>query len=106
MTAPRSSRRVPNRQTLKTWSFDSAGDKKYALQIQRAANGNPCLRIVQGTPQADGSYRKFDITIWSEDFATLFDKLEEVSAYIEEYKIRTPPDHVYRPKPRAEPDSA
>lgn len=90
------------RESIKTWTFDSVGDKKYALQLQRAYNGNPCLRIVQGSLQDDGSYRKFDITIWSVDFTTLFENLKKVSAYIVEHKIHNPPNHVYRPRPKPE----
>lgn len=92
------------RTNVKTWAFDSVGTRKYALQIQKAANGNPCLRIVEGVPQDDGSFRKFDVTIWSEDFARLFATLDEARAFIEQNNIRTPsnhklPDH-RRKKPR------
>ena len=95
---PRSARRAPMRQTIKTWSFDSVGDKKYALQLQKASNGNPCLRFVQGLPQSDGTYRKFDITIWSEDFPTLFENFESMRAYVEANDIKTPADHKWTPK--------
>lgn len=94
----RTSRRGPNRQTIKTWAFDSVGDKKYALQLQRASNGNPCLRIVQGSPQSDGSFRKFDITVWSEDFPALFENFEALRAYVETNDIKTPADHKYKPR--------
>lgn len=92
------------RTNVKTWAFDSVGTRKYALQIQKAANGNPCLRIVEGVPQDDGSFRKFDVTIWSEDFARLFATLDEARVFIEQNNIRTPsnhklPDH-RRKKPR------
>src|SRR5690349_15578252 len=36
---------------VKTWAFDSAGDRKYAMQIKKASNGNPCLMLVEGRPQ-------------------------------------------------------
>lgn len=94
---PRTLRRAPKRETLKTWAFDSRGDRKYALQLQRASNGNPCLRIVLGTPQNDGSFRKFDITIWSEDFALLFENFDAMRAYVEANGITTPPDHSWTP---------
>ena len=97
-SSSRPSRRGPNRQTLKTWSFDSVGDRKYALQLQRASNGNPCLRIVQGTPQSDGTFRKFDITIWSEDFPALFENFDALHAYVEANDIKTPADHKYTPR--------
>ncbi len=90
-------RSAPQRQTIKTWAFDSVGDKKYALQLQRAGNGNPCLRIVLGTPQPDGAYRKFDITIWSEDFPALFENFEAMRAYVDANDIKTPPDHKWTP---------
>ena len=97
-TSPRNARKVATRETIKTWSFDSAGDKKFALQLQRAANGNPCLRIVQGTPQSDGTYRKFDITIWSEDFPALFENFQAMREYVQANDIKTPPGHKYTPR--------
>lgn len=90
----------PTREIVQTWAFDSVGDRKYALQIQKAKNGNPCLRIVEGVPQDDGSFRKFDLTIWSEDFASLWETLDEVRAFIEANEIRTPPGHLYDPSKR------
>ena len=86
---------------VKTWAFDSVGTRKYALQIKKASNGNPCLKIVEGVPQPDGSYRKFDITIWSEDFQRLFATLDEVRAYMAQHNIKTPEGHKYDPnKPK------
>lgn len=96
----RSGNARPTREIVQTWAFDSVGDRKYALQIQKAKNGNPCLRIVEGVPQDDGSFRKFDLTIWSEDFASLWETLDEVRAYIEANDIRTPPGHHYDPTKR------
>ena len=87
-----------SRESLKVIAFDSAGDRKFALQLQKAKNGNPCLRIVQGAPQKDGSYRKFDLTFWSEDFESLFDALDEMRSYIDEKNIRTPADHNWKPQ--------
>lgn len=88
-------------EVVNTWSFDSKGPRKYALQIKRAKNGNPCLKIVEGVPQEGGTFRKFHLTIWSEDFDTLFTKLDEVRAYMQEHDIRTPDGHKYDPnKPR------
>lgn len=90
-------RPASSREVVQTWAFDSVGDRKYALQIQRAKNGNPCLRIVEGVPQGDGTFRKFDLTIWSEDFGALWEAMDEVRAYIEQHGIRTPPGHRYEP---------
>lgn len=88
-------------EVVRTWSFDSKGPRKYALQIKRARNGNPCLKLVEGTPQGDGTFRKFHLTVWSEDFEALFKTLDEVRAYMQEHDIRTPDGHTYDPnKPR------
>lgn len=101
--APRSrSKRTPApRKVLRTWTFDSKGNRKYAVQIQEASNGNPCLRIVEGVPQPDGSFRKFDLTFWSEDFAALFDTLDAVRAHIETENIRTPEGHEWKQRTHA-----
>jgi hypothetical protein len=85
------------REIVKTWAFDSLGDRKYALQIQKASNGNPCLKLVEGVPQEDGTFRKFNITIWSEDFDRLWAALDEVRAYMTEHDIKTPEGHKYVP---------
>lgn len=90
----------PKQEVVKTWLFDSIGTRKYAVQIKKASNGNPCLKIVEGVPAANGTYHKFDITIWSEDFERLFTTLDEVRAYITEHNIRTPPGHSYDPNGR------
>ena len=82
---------------VKTWAFDSVGNRKYALQIKKAGNGNPCLLLVEGVPQDDGSFRKFNITVWSEDFPALFGTLDQVKAYMTEHNIRTPQGHKYDP---------
>ena len=82
---------------VKTWAFDSVGNRKYALQIKKASNGNPCLLLVEGVPQDDGTFRKFSINIWSEDFARLFSTLDQVRAYMTEHSIRTPDGHKYDP---------
>src|SRR5262245_66635893 len=87
-------------QVINTWGFDSTGTRKYALKIKKASNGNPCLKIVEGVPQADGTFRRFELTFWSEDFAMLFAKLEEVRGYIAQHNIRTPEGHKYVPNPR------
>lgn len=97
-TTPRSR---PPQEIIKTWAFDSVGNRKYALQIKKASNGNPCLKLVEGVPQQDGTFRKFDITIWSEDWPRLFATLDEVRAYMIQHNIKTPPGHKYDPnKPR------
>jgi hypothetical protein len=85
-------------ETVKTWLFESAGSRKYAVQIQKASNGNPCVRIVEGLPQDDGTFRKFSVTVWSEDFERLFATLDEVRTYIGEHGIRTPPGHKWTGK--------
>lgn len=93
----------PQQEIVKTWAFDSVGPRKYALQIKRASNGNPCLKIVEGVPVpatvpgGAGTYRKFDLTFWSEDFDRLFATLDEVRAYMKEHNIRTPEGHKYDP---------
>lgn len=86
------------RESLKVVSFDSTGIKKYALQLQKAFNGNPCLRIVEGTPMEDGSFRKFDLTFWSEDFDNLFKALDEIRDFINKNDVRTPEGHVWKPR--------
>lgn len=97
--ATRSSRdrKPPQRETLGTWAFDSVGPKKYALQLQKASNGNPCLRIVEGREQKDGSYKKFDLTIWSEDFEKFFEAFDALRNHIAEHNVRTPDGHKYTP---------
>jgi hypothetical protein len=102
MTATVQSRKSPPpQQIIKTWAFDSVGTRKYALQIKKAANGNPCMKIVEGVPQTDGTFRKFDITIWSEDFERLFTTLDEVRQFMKDNNIKTPDGHKYDPnKPK------
>ena len=85
------------RENVRAWTFQSAGPRKYALQIQKASNGNPCLRLVEGMPLSDGTFRKFDLTIWSEDFEAFFRTLDEVRSFIAERNIRTPDGHKYDP---------
>lgn len=86
---------------VKTWAFDSVGNRKYALQIKKAGNGNPCLLLVEGVPQDDGSFRKFSLTVWSEDFPALFSTFDQVRAFMTANNIRTPDGHKYDPnKPR------
>ena len=84
-------------EVVKTWAFDSSGPRKYALQIQKAGNGNPFLKLVEGVPQDDGTYRKFSLVVWSEDFDLLFEKLDEVRSYIDQHGIATPKGHKYDP---------
>ena len=100
---PSTQRATPPQEIIKTWAFDSVGTRKYALQIKKASNGNPCLKIVEGVPSKnnDGTYHKFDITIWSEDFERMFAMLDEARAYMKEHNIKTPEGHKYDPnKPR------
>ena len=102
-SAARTHRARPPQEIVKTWAFDSVGTRKYAMQIKKASNGNPCLKIVEGVPSQnnDDTYRKFDITIWSEDFERLFSVLDEVRSYMKEHNIKTPDGHKYDPnKPR------
>ena len=87
----------PPQEVIKTWAFDSVGTRKYALQIRKASNGNPCIKIVEGVPQADGTFRKFDLTVWSEDWPRLFQTLDALRAFIAENNIRTPEGHKYDP---------
>jgi len=99
--AGRGTDRAAERESLKVLAFDSMGIKKYALQLQKARNGNPCLRIVEGVPQDDGTFRKFDLTIWSEDFPAFFKAMAEMQAYVEVNRIRTPEGHVWKPRARS-----
>lgn len=82
---------------VKTWAFDSAGDRKYAMQIKKASNGNPCLMLVEGRLQEDGTYRKFNVTVWSEDFSAFFRMLDDIRAFMTRNDIKTPPGHRYDP---------
>ena len=98
-TSPAQTRGKPKRKAeiVKTWAFDSAGPRKYAVQIQRAANGNPFLKFVEGVPQDDGTFRKFSLIVGSEDFDLLFETLNEVRSYIQQHSITTPKGHKYDP---------
>ncbi len=87
----------PQHEVVKTWAFDSVGNRKYALQIRKASNGNPCIKIVEGVPQANGTFHKFDLTIWSEDWPRLFETLDALRAFVAENNIRTPDGHKYDP---------
>ena len=73
-TGQRNTGRGPRkpREIVKTWAFDSLGDRKYAFQIQRA-----------------------------EDFPRLFETLDEVRSYMDEHGIKTPPGHKYVPGKKA-----
>ena len=85
-------------ENIKTWAFDSVGTRKYAVQIKKAGNGNPFLKLTEGVPQDDGTFRKFSIVIWSEDFARLFGTLDEARTFIAQNNVRTPEGHAYDPK--------
>ena len=91
------SKKYPPGEILKTWAFDSVGPKKYAIQLRKASNGNPYLKFTEGSPQDDGSFRKFSITVWSEDFRAVFEHMDLLRAYLNENKIRTPKGHKYEP---------
>jgi len=71
---------------------------KYALQVGRARNDNPYIKLVEGVPQDDGSFRRFSINIWSEDFDAFFAMMDELRDYIRDNDIRTPADHKYDPE--------
>lgn len=109
--APAPSRTVGNRKParkdtpppkpLKTLVFDSVGNRKYALQVGRARNENPYMKLVEGVPQDDGTFRRFTVNIWSEDWQSFFAMLDEMRDYIHENDLRTPDNHKYDPsKPR------
>lgn len=93
-------RSKPSGEVIKTWVFDSVGPRKYALQLRRASNGNPCLRLVEGVPREDGSFAKFHVTVWSEDFRRFGATLDEARAYIRDRNIRTPHGHKWTPSKR------
>ena len=95
--AGNSGKKYPPGEILKTWAFDSAGPKKYAIQLKKARNGNPYLKFTEGSPQDDGSFRKFSITVWSEDFRAVFEQMDQLRNYLNENKIRTPKGHRYEP---------
>jgi len=88
----------PQPKPLKTLVFDSVGPRKYALQVGRARNDNPYIKLVEGVPQDDGSFRRFSINIWSEDFDAFFAMMDELRDYIRDNDIRTPADHKYDPE--------
>jgi hypothetical protein len=96
--SPSSARKRTEPVNVKTWAFDSVGTRKYAVQIKKAGNGNPFLKLTEGVPQDDGSFRKFSITIWSEDFHRLFATLDEARAFMAQNNIRTPDGHKYDPR--------
>ena len=52
-------------------------------------------------PQADGAFRKFDLTIWSEDWPRLFETMDALRAYVADNNIRTPEGHKYDPNRKA-----
>lgn len=94
----RSGRSKPSGESMHVQAFDSSGPRKYAIQVWKAGNGNPCLKIIEGIPNGDdGTFRKFNVTIWSEDFEKFWAALDEVRQYIAENDIRTPPGHKYEP---------
>lgn len=95
--AARAGKKTRPGEILKTWAFDSVGPRKYAIQLKKARNGNPYLKFTEGSPQDDGSFRKFSITVWSEDFRVMFQHMDLVRAYMNENKIRTPKGHKYEP---------
>ncbi len=91
----------PAPKPLHTRVFDSVGNRKYAVQVGRARNDNPYLKLVEGVPQDDGTFRRFNITIWSEDFDAFFAAVDELRDYIRDNNIRTPEGHKFDPnKPR------
>lgn len=90
----------PPQEVVKTWAFDSVGTRKYALQIRKASNGNPCIKFVEGVPQPDGTFRKFDLTVWSEDWPRLFETLDALRAFVVEQNIKTPDGHKFDPNKR------
>lgn len=102
-TTPQSGSRGSGKRTspppkpLQTLAFDSVGNRKYALQVGRARNDNPYLKLVEGVPQDDGTYRRFNITIWSEDFDAFFAAVDELRDYIRDNDVRTPDGHKYDP---------
>jgi len=81
------------RETLNTIAFDSAGPRKYAVQLYKAGNGNPVLKIVEGIPNGDGTFRKIYLTVYSEDFKSFFQAVGDTYRYIQEHGISTPKDH-------------
>ena len=95
----------PPQQIVQTWAFDSIGTRKYALQIRKASNGNPCLKVVEGVPQGDGTFRRFELTFWSEDFPRLFETLDQVRKYMADNNIKTPEGHKYDPNKKFKPRS-
>ena len=92
---------TPPPKPLQTLVFDSVGDRKYALQVGRARNDNPYIKLVEGVPQGDGTFRRFSICVWSEDWQSFFAAIDELRDYIRDNDLRTPENHKYDPnKPR------
>lgn len=87
----------PPPKPLKTVVFDSVGNRRYALQVGRARNDNPYFKLVEGVPQDDGTYRRFMINIWSEDWQSFFAAVDEMRQYIHDNDLRTPENHKYDP---------
>ncbi len=88
-----STRKKKPREILNTIAFDSKGPRKYAVQLQKAGNGNPCLKIIEGIPNDDGSFRKIYLTIYSEDFEAFFRALGDTYRVITDQQISTPKNH-------------
>ena len=94
---PGTAKAKPTQEVVKTWAFDSVGNRKYALQIKKASNGNPCIKIVEGVPQPDGTFRRFELTVWSEDWPRLFETFDGLRGFITDNNIRTPDGHKFDP---------
>lgn len=114
-SAPRSkapaSKKRPDHEILNTVLFDSKGPRKYAVQLRRATNGNPCLKIIEGIPtsgrgkrnrsrqerseneRSEAEYRRVYLTVWSEDFDAFFKALGDTWRYIRDHEIKTPENH-------------
>ncbi len=88
-----SPRKKKPREIISTITFNSKGPRKYAVQVQKAGNGNPCLKIIEGIPNEDGSFRKIYLTVYSEDFDTFFKALGDTYRVITDQKITTPKNH-------------
>ncbi len=93
---PKTADHAPRGETLKTWTYDSHGNRKYALQVRKAVNGNPYLKFVEGVPQPDGSYKRFSMIVWAEDFDAFFNTLSKGREYIQQHNLKPTERSKYR----------
>lgn len=68
--------------------FKSVGPRTYAAQVKQANNGNHFLVLTEGKrDEATGEVRKTRLFVFSEDFATFFDLLEQTAKFIKAHPV-------------------